>query len=174
MKYIENGTCGQVSVYAQHKIVHLRSFSSDYPLVLLLLLVAHVFINSRDYRHTHSTRHFSCPLDLKGDLALSSFFSQDYYAVRFSFPLVMSKSFRHQQNIQKHFPLFNFFFFLQPKNVSGRTCIQIKTYGRERDESSLMTGRDFRQKETDFGGRLWRNQMMLKKRNSIPKRVARE
>jgi hypothetical protein len=37
-----------------------------------------------------------------------------------------------------------------------------------------MTGRDFRQKETDFGGRLWRNQMMLKKRNPIPKRVARE
>jgi hypothetical protein len=122
MKYIENGTCGQVSVYTKH--IRLSTCGS-YPLCCCWSLT--FFINSRDYRHTHNTRHFSCVLfDLKGDLALLFSFSKQLLCR----PLFYShsscqKSFRHQQNIQKHFsPVF--FFITKRKKILGPLTVVFK------------------------------------------------
>lgn len=97
---------------------------------------------------------------------------------------IMPSAFLSHSSCQNHsatnktyrniFPSSTSFFFTTQKCFWPDLHSNKNVWERERDESSLMTGRDFRQKETDFGGRLWRNQMMLKKRNPIPKRVARE
>ena len=75
MKYIENGTCGQVSVYTKH--IRLSTCAS-YPLCCCCCCWSLTFfINSRDYRHTTQDIFLVSFFNLKGDLALLFYFTKE-------------------------------------------------------------------------------------------------